>query len=131
MGGPAVHQGDAGRHLHGVNLPRRHPRVSPSGGQVGLALRRRGGGASLTVKEQRGGGAEEQSLMGVQSGFSLQFVRFVLINFRGHLLERTRVEISLKADWTRLQLQRRTRSYSHHWRWRRSSAAINSRFWTF
>ena len=37
---PTVHQGDTGRHLHGVNLAGRDPRVSSSGGHVGLTLRR-------------------------------------------------------------------------------------------
>lgn len=37
-----VHQGDAGRHLHGMDLSRRDGGVSPGSRHVGLTLRRTG-----------------------------------------------------------------------------------------
>lgn len=46
---PAVHQGDAGRHLHGVHLARRDRGVGSCGRHVGLTL---DGGSEIEKRQE-------------------------------------------------------------------------------
>lgn len=48
----AVHQGDAGRHLHGMDLSRGDGRVGPAGRHVGLTLSRHGGQRGVVRSSQ-------------------------------------------------------------------------------